>query len=88
MTYFVIVLALQRLVDPLALIGGSPRTESVLPFTESETGSPFFGAPLSAMRCGSAHRPTRARANSVTPLMKPGALLAFGPHLLDTATRT
>src|SRR5215467_2137842 len=29
-----------------------------------------------------------ARANRVTPLMKPGALFAFGPYRLDTATRT
>ena len=44
--------------DPagLAAIGGSPRTESVLPFAQSGAVSHFFGAPLSAMPCGSYHR--------------------------------
>ena len=40
----------------LATIGGSPRTESVLPFAQSGAVSHFFGAPLSAMPCGSYHR--------------------------------
>jgi hypothetical protein len=72
----------------LAAIDGSPRTEPVRPSHKLKRFHTFLGAPLSAMPCASYHRLAPLRANAVTPLMEPGALLAFGPYLLDTATRT
>jgi hypothetical protein len=71
----------------LAATGGSPRTESVLPFPQSGAVSHFFRARLSRRRCGSYHRLRTPRANGATPLMKPvPRSLSVVPR--DTAKRT
>jgi hypothetical protein len=77
----VIVLALQQLVDPLAL----NRC-----FLSHNLGRfhTFFGAPLSAMPCAPYHRLTHRSHEWRHPADETGGVLAFGPYLLDTAGRT
>jgi hypothetical protein len=77
----VIVLALQQLVDPLAL-------NRCCLSHNLERLQTFFRAHLSAIPCASYYRLTHRSRELASPADETGGVLAFGPYLLNTAGRT